>query len=261
MRALFHRCVIMINQLRGRLGAMCFLAPALLLFAAACTPVPAGPAPRGSALQRLYDASIAEAAVYRASHVRALKPAVADGAGNVRVLTYTSWPGYTAGRDSLTREVWVTLVPEVRDSCAGFGAELPLRLNQLLGLPPTGADTLMVEMTVPLAALFRPAADPAATTRYPCGDTLQADCGERFPPSVSAAHVQWLADSFLLRWRVPGGYPWSRLGYTWNWHPGSPPYGASEYVLRAGTVASEVVVNQLRDYCAPARQAGPEGIR
>jgi hypothetical protein len=238
----------MINRNPSRLLA---LAPLLALLAAACTPpLASGPAPRGESLDSLYARSITDAAVWRAEHVLPLKAAVADPAGNVRVVTFTSWPGYTEGRDSLTQNVWVTLVPEVRDSCSGFGSDLRLRLNQLLGLPPTAGDTLMVEMTVPLAALFRPVADPAVTTRYPCGDTVLPACGESFPEAVDPGHVTFIVNQLLTRWQVPGGYPWTRLGYTYNWHPGSPRYGASEYLVRNTTVATGVHVQNVRAYCA-----------
>ncbi|MFL5381715.1 MAG: hypothetical protein ACJ8GN_04300 [Longimicrobiaceae bacterium] len=231
-------------------SALPLAALAASLAAAGCAPpAPAGPTPAGVSLDSLYRLAISDAAVYRAEHVLPLNAAVADAAGNVRVVTFTSWGGYIAGTDTITRDVWVTLVPEVRDSCSGFGDDLRLRLNQMLGLPPNAGDTLMVEMTVPLGAIFRPVADPAPTTRYPCGDTIQPGCGESFPDGVSPAHVRFIAEQFLTRWEVPGGYPWTRLGYTYNWHPGSPRYGASEYLVRAGTVATGVAVQPVRAYC------------
>jgi hypothetical protein len=66
---------------------------------------------------------------------------------------------------------------------------------------------------------------------------------------VSPAHVRWITDQLLTRWRVPNGYPWTRLGYTCNWHPGSPRYGASESLVRAGSVATGVAVQHVRAYC------------
>jgi hypothetical protein len=227
--------------------------PLLALALAACAPATSTaprPAPSPHAtLEALYQQAIGDAAVYRADHVLPLNAAVPDAAGNVRVVTFTSWAGWVAGTDTVDEDTWVTLVPEVRDSCAGFGSALRLRINQLLGLPPHAGDTLMVEMTVPLDSVFRPVADPAPTTKYPCGETLQAQCGERFPAGVQPRHVRWMADNLLTKWRVPNGYPWTRLGYTYNWHPGSPRYGASEYLVRKGTVATGVTVKHVRASC------------
>ena len=227
------------------------LAPTLVLFAACAPRVASGPAPVPAplTLDSLYRLAISDAAVWRADHVLPLNAARPDPAGKVRVVTFTSWTGYTAGTDSITRDVWVTLVPEVRDSCGHFGPDLRVRLNQLLGLPPTAGNTLMVEMTVPVGALFRPVADPAVTTRYPCGDSIQAGCGESFPAGVAPAHVQFIVSQLLARWQVPGGYPWTRLGYTYNWHPGSPRYGASEYVVRSGAQVEVLSVTPTAEYC------------
>ncbi|HEU4561537.1 MAG TPA: hypothetical protein VFS20_27025 [Longimicrobium sp.] len=219
----------------------------------ACTQPPvSSPVPRVSSLDSLYDAAIQDAAVWRAENVLPLHRAHPDSAGNVRVVTFTGWTGFANGTDTitLTRDTWVTMVPEVQDSCRRFGSEFKLRLNQLLGLPANSGDSLMVEMTVPASAVFRPAADPAITTRYPCGDIKQQQCGEQFPPRVEPGHVQWMAVQLLDHWQVPGGYPWTRLGYTYNWHPGSPRYGASEYVVRSNTVASAKQVYPVRVYCA-----------
>jgi len=235
--------------LRLRRAAPGLLLAALVSACAANPSSPAGPAPAG--LMALYDASIASAAVYRPQDVLALKPAAADAEGRVRVATYTNWSGYHADSTlTLARDVWVTLVPEVRDSCAGFGAETTLRLEQLLGLPPGAGYDRFAEMSVRLEDLFRPAADPAVTTTRPCPDSVSGGCGTRFPPGVSPAHVRWIADNMLNHWMIPQGYPWTRLGYTYNWHPGSPRYGASEYVVRAGSQVRVLSVAPSAQYCA-----------
>ena len=227
----------------------------VLAFASACAANPSGPggpAPdSGGGLMALYDASIASAAVYRAEDVLPLKAAVADGEGRVRVATYTNWGGYHADSTiTLARDVWVTLVPEVRDSCRTFGAETTIRLEQLLGLPPGAGYDRFAEMSVRLEDLFRPAADPAVTTTRPCPDSVTEGCGTSFPPGVSPAHVRWIADNTLNHWMIPKGYPWTRLGYTYNWHPGSPRYGASEYVVKAGSQVRVLSVAPAAEYCA-----------
>jgi hypothetical protein len=225
------------------------LACAALLLAACTPPASAGPSPQTLSVDSLYALSIDQSAVIDPGDVLPLNPVTADANGQVRVVTFTSYTGYRDGVDTVTRKIWVTLVPEVRDSCRGFRDDLALRLEQLLGLPPRYGNTLMVEMTVPAASLFRPTVDPATTTRYPCGDTIQKGCGTTFPASASTDHRAWLAGQMLSSWQVPGGYPFTRLGYTYNWHPGSPRYGASEYLVRENTIATGVVVSDYRAYC------------
>ena len=228
-------------------------AAALVALAAACTPAAtgSGPVPRGESLETLYRAAIHDAAVYREDHVRRLNAAVPVN-DSVRVATFTDY-GYTVGTTTLPAEqyVWTTLVPEVQDSCRTFPGDPKLRIEQLLGLPPGGTDSLMVEFQVATSDIFRPAGNPAITTAYPCGDTLQVRCGDSFPADVSPAHVRWIADQTFQLWRQDG-YPWTRLGYTYNWHPGSPRYGASEYVIRGGATVQVLSVAPYRAYCAAA---------
>jgi hypothetical protein len=226
-------------------------AAALVALAAACTPAAtgSGPVPRGESLEALYRAAIHDAAVYREEHVRKLNAAVPVN-DSVRVATFTS-TAYPLGTNTVTDYVWTTLTPEVQDSCRTFPGDPKLRIEQLLGLPPVTDDSLMVEFQVAVADLFRPAGDPTITTDYPCGDTLQHRCGDSFPDSVSPAHVRWIADQTFELWRQDG-YPWTRLGYTYNWHPGSPRYGASEYVIRQGATVNVLSVTPYQAYCAAA---------
>src|SRR5215213_7702667 len=81
----------------------------LALTAAGCAPSTAstnGPAPQTTpgphaTLDALYQQAIQDASVYRAGHVLPLNGAVADAAGNVRVVTFTSWGGWVAGTDTV----------------------------------------------------------------------------------------------------------------------------------------------------------------
>ena len=235
---------------RGIVGA----AMVALVSACVTAPMSTSPAPVESpaALQARFDSVIGVAAVYRPEHVLPLRPAIADARGRLRVATYTSWAGYQPGETTLARDVWVTVVPELRDSCLTFpDDELTLRLEQLLGLPPGDGNDRIVEMEVAAADVFRPAADPTITSTLPCpANDSTAPCGTRFPPGTPATHVQWIADATLNLWRIPQGYPWTRLGYTYNWHPGSPRYGASEYVVRSGASVRVLSVTPTAAYCS-----------
>ena len=47
------------------------------------------------------------------------------------------------------------------------------------------------------------------------------------------------------------GYPWTRLGYTFNWYSGGDRYGASEYVVRGGSIIEVVSSSDIAAYCKP----------
>ena len=118
------------------------------------------------------------------------------------------------------------------------------------------------------APLGPPAVDPAVTTEWPCAEGPSGGaCGLVFAAGADAAHREWMASQMLSSWQVPNGYPadtstaggrgalgypWTRLGYTYNWHPGSPRYGASEYLVRANTRIRVDATRPAAAYCARA---------
>jgi hypothetical protein len=62
-----------------------------------------------------------------------------------------------------------------------------------------------------------------------------------------------MAQSSFSLHAVPDGYPWTHLGYTYNWRPGEDRYGTSEYVIRQGATAwVQEVIDPSYEYCRPA---------
>jgi len=45
------------------------------------------------------------------------------------------------------------------------------------------------------------------------------------------------------------GYPWTRLGYTYDWGSNAGEIGLSEFVLRAGSAALIQSITATNDYC------------
>jgi hypothetical protein len=228
-----------------------FAAAALLSLAAACAPrtgaAPAAPAPTA---QAAYEAAVLDAAVYRPGDVRPLLPLAPDSAGRVRVTTLTD-SLYTVGAAELAKDVWVTLVPEVRDACRRFSGDLAMRLRQLLGLRPDDEVRVFAVFDADTADVFRPAPDPSTRSTRPCAEHVSdAECGLTFPVDADSAHVRWIGEQALGSWKLPRGYPWTRLGYTYDWAPGASRYGASEYVVRRGAAVEIVEVVPYAAYCA-----------
>ena len=240
-----------------RRGVVLVVIAALLSLAAAGGPASARQnAPDHSDLHAAYNAALLDSAVYRFSNLRPLKPLQFDPATKtVQVVQLTDFRGYTVGENALQREVWVTAVPEVQERCQGFSADLEMRLRQLLGLPPYQRLAHFVVMTVKQGDIFRPAADSDPTTTLPCACPVTADCGKTFPKSAPDAHRQWYAGEMLGRYFIVEGpserfgYPWTRLGYTYDWKPGADKYGASEYVVRKGATVRVTEIIPYPRYC------------
>lgn len=206
----------------------------------------------------VYNHAIYDSAVYKFSNLRPLLPLKFEGtAKTAKVVSLTPYVGYQPGETTLTREVWVTGFPEVQNICRTFKDDLEMNLRELLGLTPTSMFTYFVTFEVRQEDVFRPTANPDPTTTLPCGYPVPANCGEAFPDVVPADHVKWFADKMLSSYVIAEstlintGYPWTRLGYTYNWRPGSNKYGASEYVIRSGKTVRVTEITPYKTYCAP----------
>ena len=210
-------------------------------------------------LQQRYQAAVQDAAVAEPGEIYpALEPVTAQnrslvwqgepGKSAVRVVTWTSWSGYQeneGGEMELSRPVWVTLVPKVRDFCRGYKRRgldrLVLRLEQLLGLPPDDGKELFAEMWVKPEDLYRPCPDPEVNDRV---------CSLDFPRSsalqLDPAYREWFEGNYDYGDK---GYPWTRLGYTYDWKRRRRNVGLSEYVARKGASVAVIQVTSTAEYC------------
>jgi len=174
--------------------------------------------------------------------------------------------GTPGQRINLSNDRWVSIPAQVdnycrRAKCSKMTAKnLDLRVKQFSGLPPDGDYTLVNEFWVRPADMFRPCTDPRITThscpaQVPSGGVNPAVVG-----STNLASFLWIQANYA--WRMPDtftgsasfscsvlwtnpdcyGYPWTRLGYTYDWKPGAKEQGPSEFVaVRGASVVIESV--------------------
>ncbi len=165
----------------------------------------------------------------------------------VLVVTWTSWPGYNEQVGKATTagvETWVTVAPGVQHFCKRERpAEPVLRLEQLLGLPPDNGKKWFVELWVDPADLFRPSADPEITDHE-----AETDLRDSRWLSASEEHVKWF-NELKGKSYGPNGYPWTRLGYSYDWGNPGDEVGLSEFVIRKGAPVEVNSVAQTLEYC------------
>jgi len=144
------------------------------------------------------------------------------------------------------REIWVTAAPQLKDFCRALELKekaLQLRLEQLLGLPPDNGKTTVVEIWVSPSDLFRPSPDPDITDREAVLD---------FPNSwfmtVAQPYVRWFNELKTSSYGK-NGYPWTRLGYTYDWGNPESEIGLSEFVIRAGASITIYSTSLTGTYC------------
>ena len=228
---------------------------AALALALACAAYAQTPPQRLAADQQTlwnaYFQSVYDSAVYQRDRVRPLYPLQPDGDGNVLVATLGRRDGNVGDPISSTGEgIWVTIVPEVQTICRAFTGDVPMQLRQLLGLPPDTDVPRFLVLRARASDLFRPSPYPDPTAKYPCPDPANdATCGNVFPSTATPAHIHWIASASLSLHAIPYGYPWTHLGYTYNWAPGKDRYGASEYVIRAGATTTITQKATAVEYC------------
>lgn len=144
--------------------------------------------------------------------------------------------------------LWVTPVPQIQAFFAprpfSNEAMLKRRVEQLLGMPPDTNNSKFVEIWVHPDDLVRPCPDPEIT------DTV---CELDFPPprfqELSAEYRKWFDANRASSYGGSKPYPWTRLGYTCDWHHGQGcETGLSEFVIWPGSTVGVRSVRTTQDY-------------
>ena len=120
----------------------------------------------------------------------------------------------------------------------------PLRIRQLLGLPRGEELTHFTTVWVNPKDMIRPAyipdiASAEMTCRFNEEDDSQLD-------SLGMWLRNWFDDAWAKNYKAHG-YPWTRLGYTYDWGSKGDRYGLSEFMIMNGT---EVHVQSTREFKA-----------
>ena len=192
---------------------------------------------------------------------------VIDAKSPVRVVTWVRSdqvnrlkdPGTGAWLKKAPSDMWVTVVPKLQEFCRAFVSarsastgDLTFRLEQRLGLPPGNNKTTFVELVVKDAAktknLFRPCSNPSAVSRV-CGVEPPAE-------SVPADYRNWFYRQYYFSFGGAPTYPWTALGYTFDWAPaesgrtGFVEVGESEFVIPRGGAIQVQSVTPTLEYCS-----------
>ena len=157
-------------------------------------------------------------------------------------------------------ETWVTIEPHLRTFCRAFvhdhqadEARLTARLEQRLGLSPASSKTFFIRIRLDHpgpSVIFRPCANPAAD---------RAACSTGGPASSDDAYQQWFYKQYYSSYgqSLLSEFPWTSLGYTFDWAPGATKrsafqrMGESEFVLHKGAPIEIQEVLPTAQYCAP----------
>jgi len=152
--------------------------------------------------------------------------------GYVLVVTWTKYSSSYPVNDTISTwwgETWVTAAPELKDwykKNPVSKEKITLRTEQLLGLPKNSGNAFFVELWVNPDDLLRPAYD---------NEINDNTCGLFFPETVSADYISWFNDNIIYSYypqKNKNKYPWTRLGYTYDWGNPSNEIGLSEFLIK-----------------------------
>lgn len=230
----------------------------LLLVLAACSTLQRDPSESSSA----YRAAISDAAV--ASPTKVLPLLAMPPAATLSVVSLMSAAKVPrCSQEALPctvtlgeRPLWVTLSGEVQARCRSWklrGDELRNRLEQLLGMPMDPPQhyrkVAFVEFLVARQGLARPCLGVDSNDSAPATCTLDAQ--PTTPATLSAFVGQQMAESYVVERPGSPGYPFTRLGYTYDWAPTARAdhYGASEFIVLPTSTVEVLAVVSTDDYC------------
>jgi hypothetical protein len=150
--------------------------------------------------------------------------------------------------------VWVTAAPQLQEFCRSLPGDAAARLTrvkQWLGLRPDAAYDRVVELWIAPSDVVRPCPD-----REVADSQCSLDNGKAGEPVDEPGYAAWFTGNYRFSYR-DGGYPWTRLGYTYDWAPASARsqpdrhVGASEFILRPGVSYTIASRSSFAAYCAP----------
>lgn len=144
--------------------------------------------------------------------------------------------------------MWVSPVPELKNFITRYvhgvkktlAVPLLTRVQNLLGLPESEGDFSVVELWIEPKYLFRPCPDNEIDDDVCVADTVVGKPGYDVFQTVRATpeHKNWYANKKSISYKMPGGFPWTRLGYTYDYYKANfkaDPKGLSEYVIQQGS--------------------------
>ncbi|MFT5778074.1 MAG: hypothetical protein ACI837_001022 [Crocinitomicaceae bacterium] len=134
--------------------------------------------------------------------------------------------------------IWVSTSPELlKRMRSGKTKDVDMRLKQLIGLPPSSVYNYFVEFWVKPDDLIRPCPDSEITDKQ---------CELCFPAGADSTYMAWVNENRISRYykcALDDKYPWTQLGYTYDWSPANPSHvGLSEFVIG---VNKKILINKI----------------
>lgn len=167
--------------------------------------------------------------------------------GKVLLLTWHNYPDSYPEGETVTIQwgpVWTFTDKEVASHGKEFSDAPEMRLKQLIAFAPDSEHSTVTGFWVDPKNVKRPAYQTDPTV----GD-MTNDFGENVDEEFKA----WFDDNILGSYFY-GEYPWTRLGYTYDWADNGTEYGMTEFIVESGaevrvefTETTEEFLNRIKN--------------
>ena len=152
-----------------------------------------------------------------------------DSEGRVLLCTWHNYPDSYPEGESVTIK-WGTVWTFTDKEIASYGDELKksddpeTRLKQLIAFAPDSEHSTVTGFWVKPENVKRPAyqSDPTVSTMT-----------NTFGENVDEEFKEWFDGNILWSYYY-GNYPWTRLGYTYDWADNGSEYGLTEFIVKSG---------------------------
>lgn len=154
--------------------------------------------------------------------------AVYDDEGRILLYTFHKYPdSYPDGADVKLEwgNVWTFTGGELEEKYQenkDSVTDWQTRLKELIGLRPDNESNYFTAMWVKPEDVFRPA--------Y-VSDIGTVEMTDSFSEDVNEEYKAWFDDNIISSY-FDGAYPWTRLGYTYDWADNGQEYGLSEFIVK-----------------------------
>lgn len=189
-------------------------------------------------VEELYAAAVNDAMTIESEEILpviSLAPGSADAVYNekgdkVLLLTWHKYPDSYPDHAEVTiewGEVWTFSPAEIAewyDENSSDVKDWDMRFRQLIGLKPDTQNTHFTAMWVEPEDILR----PAYVTEI---DEIHMT--ESFETEPDADYKEWF-DANIINSYFDDAYPWTRLGYTYDWSGDGGEYGLSEFLVEDG---------------------------
>lgn len=189
----------------------------------------------GEDLQVLFDQSVEDAMIIDDNEILPVVSldegqtyAVYDEEGRILLYSFHKYPdSYPDGADVKLEwgNVWTFTGGELEDwyqKNKDGVTDWATRLRELIGLRPDNESNYFTAMWAKPEDVFR----PAYVT-----DIGTVEMTDSFAGDVDADYKEWF-DANIISSYFDGAYPWTRLGYTYDWADNGSEYGLSEFIIK-----------------------------